>query len=169
MTIFDLILILILFGFVWFGFWYGFIYGVGGIFGIIFGALLASRWYGVVAEKLLFLFGGNLNLARIICFIVLFVIIWRLIHLIFKLLDRIVNFLTFIPFLKTINRFAGAILGFLEGAVILGLILFFISRFPIGRLAELIANSNTAQFFIRIAKIIWPLLPLTLKQIKNII
>jgi uncharacterized membrane protein required for colicin V production len=169
MTLFDLILILILFGFIWFGFWYGFIYGLGGVVGIVFGALLASRWYAPLAKNLLFLFGGNLNLAKIICFIVLFVILWRLIHLLFKLLDKIVHFLTFIPFLKTINRLAGAILGFLEGALILGLILFFISRFPVGRLAELIDCSEVAQFLIRIAKILWPLLPLTLKQIKGII
>jgi len=169
MTIFDLILILIIFGFVWFGFWYGLIYEVGGILGIIFGVLLASRWYNVLAEKILFLFGGNINLARIICFLVLFVIIWRLIHLLFKLLDRIVNFLTFIPFLKTINRLGGAILGFFEGAFILGLILFFISRFPVGKIADWIANSDFARLLIRIAKILWPLLPLTLKQVKSII
>ncbi len=169
MTLFDLILVLILFGFVWFGFWYGFIYGVGGILGIVFGATLASRWYSLVAQKLLFLFGGNLNLARIICFLTLFIIIWRLVHLLFKLLDRVVNFLSFIPLLKTINRIAGATLGFLEGSLILGLILFFISRFPVGRLADLIVRSDVAKFLIKIAKILWPLLPLTLKQIKGIL
>lgn len=169
MTFFDLILILVLFGFIWFGFWYGFVYGLGGIIGIVFGAVLASRWYAPLAKSLLFLFGGNLNLAKVICFIVLFIILWRLIHLLFKLLDRIINFISFIPFLKAINRLAGAILGFLEGALIVGLILFFISRFPIGRVAELIANSELAQFLVRIAKILWPLLPLTLRQIRGII
>jgi len=169
MTFFDLILLLILFGFVWFGFWFGLIHTLGGIFGIILGAILASRWYEPIAQKLLFLFGGNENLAKVVCFIVLFIIIWRLVGFLVSIINRIFNLLTFIPFLKTINRLAGALFGFLEGALILGLILFFLSKFPIGGLGQLIENSALAQFLIKIAKILWPLLPIGLKEIKSLI
>jgi len=169
MTFFDLILLLILFGFVWFNFWYGLIYAVGGIFGLIFGAVLATRWYNIFAEKLLFLFGENENLAKVVCFIILFFIIWRLIVWIFSLLERFFNVLSFIPFLKSINRIAGAVLGFFEGALILGLLLYFLTRFPLGKLADTINSSDIAQFLINTAKILWPLLPAGIKHIKELI
>lgn len=169
MTFFDLILLLILFGFVWFGFWFGLIHSLGGIFGIILGAVLASRWYEPVAAKLLFVFGGNMNAAKVVCFIILFVIIWRLVGLIFSIINKVFNLFTFLPFLKTINRLAGALVGFLEGALILGLVLFFLTKFPIGGLGQSIANSTSAQFLITIAKILWPLLPMGLKELKGLI
>ncbi|MCD6471137.1 CvpA family protein [bacterium] len=169
MTFFDLILLLILFGFIWFDFWYGLVYAIGGIIGLIFGTLLATRWYAFLANKLLFLFGENENLAKIVCFIVLFLIIWRLIAWFFTLLNRFFNFLTFIPFLKSINRLAGAVLGFFEGALILGLVLFFLTKFPLGGLSGTISSSAVAQFLITIAKILWPLLPTGLKHIKGLI
>jgi uncharacterized membrane protein required for colicin V production len=168
MMIFDLILLLILFGFVWFGFWLGLIHVIGSILGVVVASFLSTRWYDFVAHKLLFLFGNNLNLARIVCFIVLFIVIWRLVGLLFGLLNRIFNLLTFIPFLKTINRLAGAIFGLLEGALIIGIILFFLSKFPVGGLPDLINNSTTAQFLMKIAKVLWPLLPLGLKKIQEI-
>jgi membrane protein required for colicin V production len=169
MTFFDFVLLLILFGFVWFGFWFGLIYSLGGILGIIFGAILASRWYELIASKLLFLFGGNETLAKVVCFLVLFVVIWRLISFLVSIINRIFNLLTFIPFLKTINRLAGALFGFLEGALILGLILYFLSKFPIGNLKDLIENSNLAQLLIKIAKIIFPFLPKAFRELKSLI
>lgn len=169
MTFFDLIILLILFGFIWFGFWFGLIHTLGGLLGIIFGAVLASRWYESVAQKFLSLFGGNIDLARVICFIILFIIIWRLVILLVGLIDKIFHFVAFIPFLKTINRLAGAIFGFLEGALIVGLILFFLTKFPVGGLGELIANSDIAQFVIKIAKVLWPLLPVGLKEVKGLL
>ncbi|MDD2646768.1 MAG: CvpA family protein [Patescibacteria group bacterium] len=168
MMIFDLVLLLILFGFVWFGFWLGLIHVIGGILGVIIASFLSTRWYDFVAHKLLFLFGNNLNLSRIICFIVLFIVIWRLVSLLFNFLNRVFNWLTFIPFLKTINRLAGAIFGLLEGALILGIILFFLSKFPIWGLSNMISSSTTAQFLMKIAKILWPLLPLGLKKLQEI-
>lgn len=169
MTFFDLILLLILFGFVWFGFWFGLIHSLGGILGVVLGAVLATRWYEFAAQRLLFLFGSNLVAAKIVCFVVLFILIWRLVIIIVSLINRLFDFLTFLPFLKAVNRLAGAIFGFLEGALVLGLILFFLTRFPIGSFSDLVSKSAAAQFLIKISKLLWPLLPVALKEIKNIL
>ncbi len=168
MTIFDLVLLLILFGFIWFDFWLGLIYAVGSLVGVVAASVLASRWYEFVATKLSFIFGTHADLGKIICFVVLYIVIWRLVVFIFSLINKTFNILTFIPFLKSINRLAGAALGFLEGALILGLVLFFLSNFPIGWLVDLINQSAVAQFLIKIAKILWPLLPIGLKKMHDI-
>jgi uncharacterized membrane protein required for colicin V production len=86
----------------------------------------------------------------------------------FSLINKVFNIFTFIPFLKSINRLAGAALGFLEGALILGLVLFFLSNFPIAWLVDLINQSSVAQFLIKIAKVLWPLLPIGLKKMQDI-
>jgi len=123
MTLFDLILLLILGGFVAYGLWFGLVHTLGVLVGTIAGAFLAARWYDDVASWLGFLFGGRENLAKVICFLILFIIINRLVGLIFWLVDKIFSFLKIIPFLSTINRLLGAVFGFLEGVLVLGLTL----------------------------------------------
>ncbi len=169
MSFIDLILVLLVFAFTFTGWWLGLIYKIGGLMGVFAGVILASRWYEILAEKIGFLFGNNLNVCRIVSFLVILVVVWKLSNMAFMLLDKIFKILTFIPFLKTINRIVGAVLGFLEGSLLLGMLLTFILKFPIGALAQMINNSSAAKFFIAVAKILAPLLPIAFKQLQNII
>ena len=142
MSLFDLILLLILGGFVMYGLWFGLIHALGALLGTIAGAFLAARWFEPVSNWVGFLFGGHQNLARIICFLILFTIINRLVGLLFWLIDKIFAVVSIIPFLKTINRLFGAIFGFLEGTLVLGLTLFVASRYPLDTwFGEALANS----------------------------
>jgi len=169
MTLFDLILILIVFGFIWFGFWFGLVYAVGGLVGLIVGVAVASRYFDDIAQKVLFLFGGNVNLAKIVCFLVLYIIVNRLVGFVFFIIDRILRPITHLPFLKTINRLGGALIGFVTGALTVGLLLYFVIRFPLPWLIELIEKSKLAQYFINLAKLLLPLLPEILKKIEAVI
>lgn len=169
MSFIDLILVLLVFVFTFTGWWFGLIYTLGGLVGVLAGTIFASRWYEILAEKIGFLFGNNLNVCRIVSFLVILVVVWKLSNLVFMMLDKIFKVLTFIPFLKTINRIVGAALGFLEGSLLLGMLLTFVLKFPIGTLAQMISNSSVAKFFIAIAKILAPLLPIAFKQLQNII
>jgi membrane protein required for colicin V production len=170
MTLFDLILLLILGGFVAYGLWFGLIHMLGVLIGTIAGAFLAARWYDDVASWLGFLFGGRENLAKVICFLILFIIINRLVGLVFWLVDKIFSFLKIIPFLSTINRLLGAVFGFLEGVLVLGLTLYLAERYPIGDwFVNYLADSRVAHYFITVGKILMPLLPEVLKQIKSMI
>ncbi len=169
MTLFDLILILIVFGFVWFGFWFGLIHALGGLVGLIVGAAVASRWYDDLAEKILFLFGSQGNLAKVVSFLIIYIITNRLVGFIFFIIGRILRPITHLPFLKTINRVAGAFIGFVEGSLTIGLILYFMTKFPIGWLMKFIENSKLAQHFINLAKFLLPLLPEVLKKIESMI
>ncbi len=170
MTIFDLILLLILVGFVWFGFWNGLIQTLGGLVSLVVAVFVASRWYDIIALKIAPLVGENVNLSRIIAFIAIFILARFVVFLIIKVINKVFDLISFIPFLKTINRLAGAILGLIEGGLVLGLILYFSSKFPLGDWwINSLNQSNIAGPLIGFGKILYPLIPDALKQIKSLI
>lgn len=168
MGLLDLILLLILGGFVLYGLWFGLIHMIGVLVGTIAGAFLAARWYDDVASWFGFIFGHDSNTAKVLFFLILFIFINRLVGLGFWLVDKIFSFLTIIPFLKTINRLLGAAFGFLEGILVLGLTLYMASRFPLGDwFTGSLTTSWVAHFFITVGKILTPLLPEVVKQLKS--
>jgi len=170
MILFDLILLLVLGGFVLYGLWFGLINTLGVLVGTIAGAFLAARWYEPVADWAGFIFGGHANLAKVVCFLILFVIINRLVGLLFWLIDKIFSFFKIIPFLSTINRLLGAVFGFLEGILVLGLTLFVAERYPLGDwFVNSLADSKVAHYLITVGKILMPLLPEVLRQLKSLI
>ena len=124
MSFFDLILLLLLFGFVWFGFWNGLIRTLGGILGLILSVFVAGQWYEVVALKLLPFLSDNLSLARLLSFILVFVITQFIVISLLKVINKIFS----LPVLNILNRLGGAIFGLLEGGLILGLALYFSAK-----------------------------------------
>ena len=166
MVLLDLILLLILGGFVLYGLWFGLVHTFGVLIGTVAGAFLAARWYDDVASW--FSFGKDSNIAKVACFLILFVLINRLVGLAFWLVDKIFSVLTALPFLKTINRLLGAILGFFEGVLVLGLTLYMATRFPLGDWFTVsVTSSFVAHFLITIGKILTPLVPEVIKQLKS--
>ncbi len=167
MTIVDGFLLLILFGFIWFGVWFGFIHTLGALLGTIAGAWLAGLLYLPVFSLIIDWTGYDNDWLKILIFFIIFIIVNRLVGFVFYLLDRIFRFISFIPFLKTINRLGGAALGLLEGALILGLVLYFAGSvsLPIW-LLQAIANSDIAQSLIVLAGVLIPLLPEVLEKIQ---
>lgn len=119
----DIILLLILAGFVFHGLFFGLIKTLGSILGVVAGVWAAIYFYLPVFNKVSDLFFGRDALGKIIMFILIFIIINRLTGLLFSILDRVLDFMSIIPFLLTINRLAGAALGFIEGGLSLGLLL----------------------------------------------
>lgn len=164
---FDLILILILFGFFWFGFWYGLIYSVGTIFGIIVGAFVAGNYYLNVAG---FLSSNPSNLLKVIVFILLFIIINKVVGLLFWTVDKVFHVLTIIPFLKTINRLAGGIFGLIEGVLTLGMVVYIYTKHPFSMwLNYQLGRSIVAPWLLKIVAILQPLWPEILTQLKSLI
>jgi len=169
MTLFDIILLVILGGFVLFGLWFGLIHTLGALLGTLVGAWIAGHYYLSFADWLGKIFGYS-NTVKMISFIVIFIIANRLIGLIFYIIDKIFKFVAIIPFLKTINRLGGAILGFIEGILVIGVSLYIASRYPLGEwFIRSLADSTVAHWLIKIAKIITPLLPEVIRQLKSVI
>ncbi|MFA5076561.1 MAG: CvpA family protein [Patescibacteria group bacterium] len=169
MGLFDLILLLLLFGFILFGIWFGFIHTLGSLIGIVLGAWVAGHYYDSVASWGIFIWGPG-DWGKVIAFLLILILINRLVGLIFYIIDRIFEFFSIIPFLKSINRLVGGALGFLEGAFTLGLVLFFLARFPINEwLTTGLETSRVAPWLIGMAKFLIPLLPELLRQLQSVI
>lgn len=168
MSFFDLVLVIILGAFVLYGLWFGLIHALGALVGVIAGAFLAGRLFDPLAQAFLWLFGGNVNLARIVIFFVIFTIVNRLIGFAFHMLERAFKVLTILPFLSSINRLGGGILGFLEGSLVLGGALLLATKFPIAPgLTTAIAQSQIAAYLLGVANVIVPLLPDLVRKLES--
>ncbi|MEA3464303.1 MAG: CvpA family protein [Patescibacteria group bacterium] len=171
MIIFDITLIIILAGFIFYGLFFGLIRTVGSLAGVVAGAWLASIFYVDVFKLAENLFFGHDTIGKVVVFIILFTIINRLVCFGFSLLDKTYNIISIIPFLKTINRLAGAVLGFILGGLSLGLILSVASRYAIIEtfFGKWIVDSQVAPFLIRFVEVLKPLLPEMLRRLQSLI
>lgn len=159
LTILDLILLLIIFIFVAFGYVLGLIEAVGSLVGLVLGVWLGGIFYKDIGAWM-GNFIPNKNLSYIISFIVIYAVISKLVAFGFYVLNKIYHLLTIIPFLKSANRILGAIFGLLEAALILGVILLFLAQFPFSAwLTKHLAQSQIAIWLMAIAKVLTPLLP----------
>lgn len=158
-TPFDLILILILFSFVLFGLWFGLIHAIGGLLGTVIGAIVASRYYKR---------WGVTNLAQVISFIVLFTLGSRITAFIFYGIEKLLKVASILPGIKTINRLAGGLLGLAEGAIVVGVALVFMTKFPFPWLITAVGRSEIAQFVMGIGTTVLPFFPQAFKQIQEV-
>ena len=171
MAYIDVILIVILSGFVSYGLFFGLIRSLGVLVGVIVGAILASRFYLIAFNFVEPIFFGFGNLGKVLIFVILFSLINRVVGLGFYFLEKVFNVISIIPFLKTINRLAGAILGFFAGGLSIGLVLYVISKYTlldyfIGRW---LVDSSLTPMFLKFNDLLLPLLPEMLKALKSLI
>ncbi|MEK7213278.1 MAG: CvpA family protein [Patescibacteria group bacterium] len=168
MSIFDLILVFIIGAFGLFGLWFGLIHTLGSVLGTVFGAYLASRYYEPVAGWLIHVTGWSENFSRVLVFIIAFVIINRLVGLAFWLVDKVLSIITRLPFISSLNRILGLVLGLFEGALTLGLIFYFIERFPLSdKIMTYAAGSVVLPIVVPLAGVLVPLLPEALRMLKS--
>lgn len=171
MSTFDIILLVILAGFVINGLFKGLIRTVGRIIGLIVGAFVASHFYLVLFEWGKGLANGHDSAAKAIAFIVLFVVAAWLIDVLFMFLQKAFKFLAIIPGSKFIDNILGAVFGFAEGAIFLGLILMVISKYALitSFFGDQITNSKVAPFLVMISQITSPLLSRALLALRSLI
>lgn len=167
----DLALTIILAGFVFYGLFFGLIKTVGSLAGVLIGAWGASRLYLLLFSLAGALSFGHDDWGKTISFIVCFTVINRLVCLAFALLDRAFKLMSIVPFLKTINRLGGAVLGLLEGGIVVGLLLFLAARYlpEAGFWTPWFKSSQLVPFFWQFTGILQPLLPELVKQLKSVI
>jgi len=171
MMVFDVILLIILAGFIFYGLFFGLIRTLGSLMAVIGGVLLASWFYQPAYDWASGWFMGHEILGKVTVFFLLYGIINRLIALGFYLLDHVFDLLTIIPFLKTINRLAGALFGVIEGFLLLGLALYTMAGQPIVGtwVTTSIAKSQFAPYFIKFILFIRPAFPQVLEVMKSLL
>ncbi|MFA6098217.1 MAG: CvpA family protein [Patescibacteria group bacterium] len=163
MAIIDIILLIMFFGFVGAGFYFGLIHTLGAIIGVFVGVVAAGSLYRDISPFFQFV-GLKSGVADVMAFIIIFLVVSRLIGFVVHMFDKGFQLARLIPFATTANRLAGALLGFIEGALVLGTILFVISHFQISpELNNAIDNSAFAGLLITLAKVVTPLVPNVLK------
>lgn len=167
---FDLVLILIIGGFGLFGLWFGFIHTLGSLVGSVLGVYLASRYYSPVADWLIHTTGWGENFSKTIIFIIAFFIINRLVGLAFWFLDKILGFVTRLPFIHSLDKILGFVFGLLEGVIVLGISFYFISKFPFGdHLIVWMSSSVIVPHLISFASILWPFIPTAITDVQGMI
>lgn len=171
MSLFDIVLLIILAAFIIKGLFKGLIRMIGSLIGLIVGAYVASHYYLVVYDWADQWLNINPNVGKVLVFIILFAVVARLVEFIFILLEKAFKFLAVIPGSRYLNNLLGAILGFLGGAIFLGLIIYVISRYAIiGHFfADQLAASWLAPWLLKIATLALPLLPEALRLLQSII
>ena len=170
MTILDLILILSVFAFVLAGLWFGLVHSLGAVIGIVLSVLVAGRYYDAWGTAASGVFFGNENLARMVMFVVIMILVNRLIGVVFWLIEKIFRVVSVIPFMKTFNAILGGVLGFVEGVLVVGGALYIAARYPISaNFAEALAASNVGMWLLSAFGFLVPLLPDAVRQLKSVI
>lgn len=164
----DTILLIVFIGFAAWGFMNGLIRSLGGIIGIVIAAAVASRYYLFLGAIIQPLFGPYAALATIVAFVFLFLLVGRLFGIVVLLFEKAFDVLAIIPFLKSINRLAGAIFGLLLGALIVGTILYVAGRYSHWTyFNDAVTNSNLAPYALGVARVLTPFFPEALKQLQS--
>lgn len=149
MLLTNIIILLILLGFVGAGLKDGFVHTLGRLIGSIIGFVAARAWSASVAAFLgPFVPSGW---SRLIAFLIIFLVITRLVGFAFKLVDGIFKIISILPFLKSINSLLGAILGLLEGFILLGGAIYLVVTFKlIPSFVTLLTASSVAMWIEKI-------------------
>lgn len=170
-SIIDIILIIILAGFVFYGLFLGLIRTIGSLAGFLVALWVASHFYLNLYNWAHSVFLNHQIVGKIISFMIIFVSVRFLVVYGFSLINKTLNLLAIIPFVKLFNRIGGAILGFLEGSLIIGIILIIGQRYYLleNLTLKIIANSKIAPLVIKIANLIVPLIPEVLNRVRYVI
>jgi membrane protein required for colicin V production len=170
MPIFDIVIIIIIIGFGLAGLWFGLVQTFGSLVGTIAGVYLAFRYYSPVADWIIHATGWQGNITRIIVFIAAFILINRLVGLAFWLINRILKIVTELPFIHSADHLLGLIFGLLEGAMVVGVSLYFIARFPLGdKFMAALSASRIAPLLDVFIVVLKPFIPEAIKIIKSTI
>ncbi|MEK7583785.1 MAG: CvpA family protein [Patescibacteria group bacterium] len=163
MSTIDYVLLLVLAYFVIQGLRHGFLATIGSLVGLALGAWAAGAFYATVAQWLIELFDLSIMVSIVAAFIGIFVGINILMSL---LINFVTHIFKYVPLATFANRLLGAALGFLQGMLLVGLILWVINLFPFqSSFAENVEKSRVAELFQTSTRIVQPLLPTSLRAI----
>ncbi len=168
MPLFDIVLLVIISGFALFGLWFGLVHTLGSLIGTIFGVYLASRFYAPLANWIITATGWNQNYVKVIIFVLSFIIITRLVGFVFWIMEKFLTIFTKLPIIRGLDKLLGMAFGALEGAMVIGVSLYFIARFPISlTFMDGLAGSKLAPLLVKLASIFVPFFPEAIRILRS--
>lgn len=166
MNLLDIIILILLAGFVLYGVWLGFVHELGSLIGAIFATIIAGYFYVQVGDWLTKIF-GNPVLMKIIAFLIIFFIVSKLFGFLFYYISKLLNVVTHLPFIHAIDRLMGGVLGFFEGVLVIGLTLFILTKYPLNpSLTALLSGAKLVPWFIAVSSVLQGFLPDTIKELQ---
>ena len=169
----DLAIAIALVLFALIGFVRGFIKEIGALCGYFVSLWVAGQLYVQGASFLKPFFvtwpiGGELA-SYVVSFLAIFFICQIVVGIVVQLADGLIKLFGFIPFLKTINRSGGAVVGLIEGLLVVGLVIFIIGKYPFSPDLDLqLKSSVLAPHMQGIGALLTPLLPDATKLMPSI-
>ena len=92
----------------------------------------------------------------------------RLVGFGFWFLEKFIGFLTRLPFIRSLNRLLGLLLGLAEGVITIGAVIYFIERFPLSLpFMSRLADSQVAPYTVSVATLLLPLVPEAIKLLQS--
>lgn len=123
----DIVLIVLVGGFTLAGLFFGLFRTLGTLVGTIVAALFTGQVIDLLHAQFGFLFGGG-ELAKVIIYLIVFLLLSRLVGLAFWIVGKIFGIVTWLPFVKSIDHLLGGLFGFIEGIIIVGFVLLYASH-----------------------------------------
>ncbi|MBU1889995.1 CvpA family protein [Patescibacteria group bacterium] len=166
----DLVLLVLLGGFIALGFMTGLFQTLGSVLGIFVGYFIAAQYYEAMGAFLTPIFMGNEQLSNMIAFLIIFIIVNRLIGLMVWVFAKTFKLLNVIPFFSILNRLGGAVLGFIEGIFVLGVALLVIEKFQrLPGVIEQMSQSDFAQLLLGVGSLLEYIYPTALSALGGVI
>ncbi len=164
MGLIDTIILVGLLIFVLIGFVKGFIQSIGSIIGFFVAIFVAGHYYLSAGAYIQNLIGPTvayaLPLSRIAGFFFVFFIVKLLFGIIVKMVDSGFRVLSIIPLAKTANRVGGAVVGLVEGVLVLAGAVYLFGIYPLSaEIALKLRESRFAPKIVVLSGIITPFLP----------
>ncbi|HCX90516.1 MAG: hypothetical protein COW04_10260 [Deltaproteobacteria bacterium CG12_big_fil_rev_8_21_14_0_65_43_10] len=113
------------------------------LFALILGIVIASRSY-IVGAKILGKIIHNPNVANIVSFVAVFLLVAIFLTLVGILLKKLIRLVQ----LGWIDRLGGAVFGFIRSSIIVGVLLVLITKYPVLGCDKWVKGAKTAPFFL---------------------
>lgn len=170
MILLDFILLIILGGFVLYGFKSGLAHMIGSLIGIVLGVYLAGKWYSSFSSWFSGTFHLNPLITQTFSFGLFVFLINRLIGVVFWIAYKLLGMFRIIPGVGMVNRLGGVILGFIEGLLTIGITLFVATKLNVSPAwADTLKNSALVPIFTGASQLVAPLLPGALKSAQSVL
>lgn len=162
-TFIDIILVIIILAFVFFGLFFGLIHTIGSLLTTLLALIIATHFSDEAFDTFGFILGGG-ETARVVAFIILSFVASRLLSLVLRFGGGLFYWFTYIPFAGTFNRMLGALFGLVEGVLIVGVVIFYAMQvLPDDTLLRALQGSYLAKFLVAIMSALQVFFPESLR------
>lgn len=160
----DIILIVIILAFVFFGLFFGIVHTIGSLITTILGIMIAMKFTTPAFQTFGFILGGG-ETARVIMFVFVFFISSRLLSIILRFFGGLFSWFTYIPFANSFNKLLGGVFGLAEGIIVVGVVIFYAMQIlPDDTLLHALQGSFLAKFLVAIMSALQVFFPESLRR-----